>query len=120
MIKVLAGGRFNRIHPGHDYFLKKAKSFGDYLVVVIAHDAHNAHGKTPMQQRKESVEKLGIADKVIIGHPDSFAEVISEEKPDVIVLGYDQKLPEGIAETKKIKVVRIEKIGNYSASALSI
>ena len=117
MIKVLAGGRFNRIHPGHEYFLEKAKGFGDYLVVVIAHDAHNAHGKTLMQQRKENVENLGIADKVIIGHPDSFAEVISEEKPDVIALGYDQKLPENVAAIDRIKLVRIGKFGNYSASA---
>ena len=35
---VLTGGKFNRIHPGHVWLLKKAKKLG-YLVVVLAHES---------------------------------------------------------------------------------
>ncbi len=118
IIKVLAGGRFNKLHPGHSYFLEKAKSLGDYLIVVVAHDAHNRHGKTPMHDRKANVESLGIADKVVIGYPDSFVRTLQEERPNIIALGYDQQLPadatKEIMDKYKIRAVRIEKFGNYS------
>jgi len=113
MIKVLCGGRFNFLHSGHEYFLKKAKEQGDYLIVVIAHDAHNLkkEERKQMEQRKKQIENLGIADNVLIGDPEDFFKVVVKEKPQVVALGWDQKLP--FAEDKLkglgIKTVRIEK-----------
>ncbi|MBI4163264.1 MAG: adenylyltransferase/cytidyltransferase family protein [Candidatus Aenigmarchaeota archaeon] len=113
MIKVLCGGRFNFLHSGHEYFLKKAKDHGDYLVVVIAHDAHNLkrEEKKEMEQRKKQIESLGIADTVLIGDPEDFFKVVVKEKPQVIALGWDQRLPFAEDKTKQfgIKIVRIEK-----------
>jgi len=96
--KVLAGGVFNIIHPGHVFFLKKAKALGDYLVVVIAHDKTAARTKkykiVDQDTRKKNVEKLGIADKVVIGDERDFLKVVREERPDAIALGYDQRTDE--------------------------
>ncbi|MCD4694128.1 adenylyltransferase/cytidyltransferase family protein, partial [bacterium] len=38
MIKVMCFGTFDNLHLGHLFYLKEAKKFGDYLVVVIARD----------------------------------------------------------------------------------
>ena len=116
-MKVLAGGCFNKIHKGHIYFLSKARELG-YLVVVLANDRNNKKPYAiPAVKRKKNLEKLEIADKVVIGHVNDFSKVVKKEKPDIVVLGYDQKLPEGIS--KRIKTVRIKKYGKYSSRAVS-
>ena len=86
------------------------------MIVVVAHDAHN-NKPNPVKAeiRKRNLEKSGIADKIIIGHPDSFVKTVFEVKPDIIALGYDQKLPEDVTEEvlKKmnIRVARIKRFG---------
>ncbi len=112
MIKVLCGGRFNFLHKGHEYFLKKSKEHGDYLIVVIAHDSHNLkkEERKQMEQRKRQIEDLGIADMVLIGDPEDFFKVVVKEKPQVIALGWDQKLPFPESKLKGIKVVNIERL----------
>ena len=117
-MKVLAGGCFNKIHPGHIYFLKKAKSFG-YLTVVIANDINNKKiYAIPAKKRKHLLRSLGIADKIITGHPTDFMKTVKKVRPDIIVLGYDQKLDKGLKEklSKRIKIKRIKKYGSYSSS----
>lgn len=122
MKKVLVGGCFNKIHDGHVFFLKKAKKLGDILVIVLTHDKNNKKPyKIPAKERKKALEKLGIADKIVIGDPKNFHKVVEKEKPDIIALGYDQTLPknvEDVVEKMKIKVLRIEKFGNYSTRKL--
>ncbi|MFA4820272.1 MAG: adenylyltransferase/cytidyltransferase family protein [Candidatus Aenigmatarchaeota archaeon] len=118
---ILTGGKFNKIHPGHVWLLKNAKKLG-YLVVVLANDKHN---KKPYavnsRKRKAALEKLGIADKIIIGSPKSFVLVLKKYKPNVIVLGYDQKLPEGTEDyvkKNKIKLVKFKCYRSYSTRNL--
>jgi cytidyltransferase-like protein len=129
MKKVLVGGVFNLIHPGHEFFLKKAKGFGDYLIVVVASNRTACLTKKyPVldeKARKENLEKLGIADKVVIGDEADFMKVVREEKPDVIVLGHDQKMSEkelGKMLTKEgidCEVIRIkEKLKGYKTSKI--
>ncbi len=117
MAKVLTGGTFNRLHPGHEYLLKKAKALG-CLVVVLANDSHNNKPNAAKAEiRKKNLGKLGIADRIVIGHEDSFVKTVLEEKPDIIVLGYDQQLPEDVTkellEKMGIKVVHLERFGEY-------
>lgn len=79
--------------------LRNAKVLGDKLVVVLSNDAHNHKpNAVPSAQRKRWIEELGVADKVVIGDADSFAETVKREKPDILVLGYDQKLPDPATE----------------------
>jgi glycerol-3-phosphate cytidylyltransferase-like family protein len=73
---------------------------GDKLVVVLSNDAHNRKpNAVPAAQRKKWIEALGIADKVVVGDSEGFADTVRREKPDVLVLGYDQRLPD--PETEK-------------------
>ena len=115
MKKVLAGGCFNKIHKGHIYFLNKTKELG-YLIVVLTNDKNN---KKPYAikatKRKKNLEKLKIADKIVIGHANDYSKIVKREKPQIIALGYDQKLPKGI----KVKTVRIKKFGRYKTSRLA-
>lgn len=100
MIKVLAGGRFNIIHPGHIHFLKKAKALGTYLVVVVANDKTIKKQKKnllfPAKERKKLIENFTWVDKTVIGFPipgeEGYIKTIVKEKPDVIALGYDQHI----------------------------
>ena len=63
--------------------------------MVVSNDAHNHKpNAAPAAQRKKWVEALGIADKVVIGDARSFAQTLRRENPDILVLGYDQKLPD--------------------------
>ena len=117
MKRVLAGGCFNKIHPGHLYFLNKAKGLGDCLVVVIAHDRNNKKPyAVPAKARKKRLQELKIADRVITGHPTDLMKTVKRVRPDIIALGYDQELSKGLEELhKKIKIRRIRRFGSYSS-----
>ena len=112
--KILVGGCFNLIHPGHIYFLKEAKKLGDELIVVLTNDKNN---KKPYavsaKKRRENLESLNIADKILIGDSKNKTKIVKKVKPDLIVLGYDQELPDGF---KSFKHVRIKKLSYYYRS----
>jgi len=117
MKTVLTGGKFNKIHKGHVWLLKKAKKLG-YLVVVLAHDSHNSRSyAVPARTRKKQLEELRIADKIVIGDRKKFVKVLQRFHPSCIVLGYDQKLPD--SETKewvkkhRTRIIKFRKHGDY-------
>lgn len=114
---VLTGGKFNKIHNGHLWLLKKAKAKG-YLLVVLANASYNNREyAVSAATRKKNLEKLNIADKVVIGSSIDFCRVIEKYKPNLIVLGYDQKLPDkntaDLVKKMKIKTMKLRKFGNY-------
>lgn len=92
---VFTAGCFNRVHRAHLRMLVIARSLGDRLVVVLSHDAHNRKANAvPARTRLRWLKSLGVADKVVIGEPDSFERSLRREKPDILALGYDQRLPD--------------------------
>ena len=92
---MFAAGCFNRVHPAHLRLLRQARALGDRLVVVISSDAHNKKpNAVPAKERKARLETLGAADEVLIGDSDGFVGSLKRVNPDVLVLGYDQKLPD--------------------------
>lgn len=110
--KVLAGGSFNTIHPGHVYFLNEAKKLGDELIVVLTNDKNNIKPYAVLaRERKKLLKSLGIADKILIGDSKDKTKIIKKIKPDLVVLGYDQDIPNSL---EGVKVVRINKLGDYS------
>jgi cytidyltransferase-like protein len=93
---VLAGGVFDIIHPGHIYTLSKAKEFGDVLIVSVARNLTvlKFKNKLPINDekvRKELVSSLKYVDLALLGSEVNIFETVERVKPDVIVLGYDQK-----------------------------
>lgn len=94
-VTVFAAGCFNRIHKAHWRMLQTARSLGDRLVVVLSHDAHNRKpNAVPARTRLRCMKALGLADAVVIGQAHSFSRSLLRERPDILVLGYDQKLPD--------------------------
>jgi len=132
MIKVvLCGGTFDILHPGHLLTLKKAKSFGDILVVVVARDrvAEKIRGRKPYNnenRRLELVSSLKIVDYALLGEEnEKIYDIVLKIKPNVIVLGYDQVHDEqeikdfALKHGLNIEVVRIsEKLDGVKSSAL--
>jgi len=94
--KVLAFGTFDIFHPGHEFYLKHAKSLGDILYVIISRDetVKQVKGQFPdfdEKKRQAKISYLNYVDKAILGNlgEDKF-KVIEDINPDVICLGYDQ------------------------------
>ena len=69
-------------------------------MVVVSNDAHNKKpNAVPAATRLRWMKRLGVADRVIVGRPRDFAGSLREVKPQILVLGYDQRLPD--AETER-------------------
>ena len=97
MVRVMAVGIFDILHAGHLHYVEQAKSLGDELVVVIAHDETVRKQKhepvTGQDLRRRMVEGLKPVDRAIVGNPPGVPifEILEEVGPDLIALGYDQK-----------------------------
>lgn len=98
MKKVMVFGVFDGVHEGHRHFLKEAKVFGDHLIVVVAqnHIVEHLKGRAPqldVAERFRHLEAEDGVDEVVIGDEELSAyEVVKKYRPDIIALGYDQKL----------------------------
>jgi FAD synthetase len=131
---VLASGVFDLLHLGHVKFLEEAKRAGgpkSELIVIVATDktVEKTKGRKPIMaedQRRALVESLKVVDKAMLGFETlDIGEIISEVKPDVIALGYDQ---EGMAKEVRtylcknkngIDLVRIGKFGENTLDSSS-
>ena len=96
MKKVIAFGSFDILHEGHKHYLREAKSYGNYLIVVVARDENilRFKGRKPRNDEKyrlNEIRELDFVDKAVLGHKEDILEVLNEFNPDVICLGYDQK-----------------------------
>ena len=97
MTRVMAVGIFDLLHAGHLHYVEQAKSLGEELVVVIAHDETVRKQKhepvTGQDLRRRMVEGLKPVDEAVIGNPPGVPifEILGKINPDLIALGYDQK-----------------------------
>jgi len=132
MIKVLAFGSFDLLHPGHIFFLENAKKLGDYLIVCLTRDKiYQLQKKQPpifnQYQRKKIIQSIKFVDEVILGDLDinkiNSYNIIRKIKPDIVVLGYDQKLNKNTFKkiskllNKNIKIVHIKAYNNKKFSS---
>lgn len=120
MVRVMATGVFDLLHPGHIHYLAEAKKLGDELVVVVARDRTAERFKhrpiASEDQRLEMVRALKPVDRAVLGNEGDIFEILTELRPDVIALGYDQVHDEGriLEECKRrrletTRVVRLPK-----------
>lgn len=99
-LRVVCAGTFDHLHPGHIHFLSEAKTVGSELIVIVARDknVHKIKGITPdhdEQTRKLNVEMTGIPDRVVLGNQEGdLLHILHELSPDIVALGYDQRIPE--------------------------
>lgn len=115
--RVMCFGTFDIFHPWHRYYLSEAAKLGDALIVVIARDerVESLKGRTP--QDREDIRLANVADafknaKVILGDKQDIFFPLREYAPDILVFGYDQRVPE-----EKIRElfpdIEIMRIGGY-------
>ncbi len=117
VVRVMATGVFDLLHPGHVYFLTEARKLGDELVVVVARDQTARRLKhepyVPEHVRREMVEALKPVDRAILGSSTDIYETVVRERPQIIALGHDQVWNEKEVEREcarrgvPVRVVRI-------------
>lgn len=139
-IIVFTNGCFDVLHPGHIHCLKRAKSFGDYLVVGLNSDdsVRRLKGDTrpyhEQDQRAIQLMALSCVDAVVLFSEDTPKEVILGIKPNILVKGGDYKeeeviggefvrslggrveiidLLQGYSTTKILNFVHSQKKGNH-------
>lgn len=94
--KVMVFGVFDRLHPGHHYFLETASNLGDSLIVVVARDSSVSalKNKQAVETEDERLQKVGelayVTNSVLGDEILGTYEVIKTHQPDLICLGYDQ------------------------------
>lgn len=128
MKTVLAFGTFDILHPGHIYYLNTAKKLGDRLIVIISRDESARmikHRSTIFDQdaRVQIIGSLKMVDKAVLGNKlikrSDIYNIFKKYRPDIIALGYDQKvdisaMKRWLAENKiNAKIVRLPTKVNY-------
>jgi len=122
MVRVMATGVFDLLHPGHIHYLTEAKKLGDELVVVVARASTAERFKhrpiVSEAQRVEMVAALKPVDRAILGNEGDIYEILADVRPDVIALGFDQSHDEariadecrrrGLAGTKVVRLPKFE------------
>ena len=116
---VLVFGTFDHLHPGHRFLLSEAskrvcppgpasadlstssrrKRGGLHVVVARDSNVERIKGRKPDQQEGERLDAISalFPDAIaVLGDPVDFLAPIHAIKPDLILLGYDQKLPPGV------------------------
>lgn len=119
MVRVLATGTFEILHPGHLLYLEEAKKLGDELFVIVARDATVKQRKRtpiiPEEQRLRMVSALKVVDRAMLGSERDMYEPLYRIKPDIIALGYDQAFNEEVLEEElrergfHSQIIRIKK-----------
>lgn len=94
MKKVITYGTYDLLHVGHINLLRRAKEYGDYLVVVLSSDEFNViKHKTAYhsyEDRKVILEAIRYVDEVIPEYTwEQKIKDVEENQIDVFVMGDD-------------------------------
>lgn len=99
-MRILLFGTFDHLHPGHEFVLSEGAKRGE-LHVVVARDETVERIKGHRADQSEQERMQAIIDhfpkaKVILGDAADYLTPVKAAQPDLILLGYDQKLPPGV------------------------
>lgn len=101
-MKILVFGTFDHLHPGHRFLLSESSKRGDlYVVVARDQNVEKIKGHAPDQSendRLKAIQKAFPSSHPHLGDLEDFLAPVKEIEPDLIMLGYDQKLPPGVNE----------------------
>lgn len=125
MVRVMAQGTFDIVHPGHLHYLRESAALGDELVVIIARDERVGERKSLLmdeESRRQVVEALEIVDSAVLGSEESIFDSVERIDPDVITLGFDQRfeveqLENELAEAG-FPAVDVVRIGPYEGAGV--
>ncbi len=100
-MRVLVFGTFDRLHPGHEFVLSEGLKRGE-LHVVVARDATVVRIKERRPEQSESermhtIQEQFPAAHVVLGDSENYLKPVLAISPHLILLGYDQDLPPGVA-----------------------
>ncbi|MCR5677788.1 MAG: adenylyltransferase/cytidyltransferase family protein [Agathobacter sp.] len=123
MKKVITYGTFDMFHQGHYNIIKRAKEYGDYLIVGVTGDSYDVgRGKLSVHDsiatRINNVKNTGLADAIIVEEylGQKISDIIKYDV-DVFVIGDDWK---GKFDHLKqyCEVVYLERTKNISSTQL--
>ena len=124
MRRVITYGTFDLLHYGHINLLKRAKTLGDYLIVVVSSDEFNwneKHKKTyfTYEQRKQLLEAIRYVDLVI--PEESWKQKrtdMHEYHVDVFVMGDDWRGKFDFLKEEGVEVVYLPRTPEISTSQI--
>ena len=107
-IIVAVSGYFDPLHVGHLEYFGKAKSLGDFLVVIVNNDAQlkrNRNVSKPFMKQEDRInliETINFVDKVVLSvdNDDSVNETLRLLKPDIFAKGGGMEFGENVPETE--------------------
>lgn len=121
--KGLVAGVYDHLHVGHQFLLAHCVASCDFLQVVVARDANVAKMKHKTPKNDEIVRKKAIQSylawylqgfSVDLGDEEyNPEEMIAKVKPDVLFLGYDQRIDEEKIQKAfpKLEIQRMKPFG---------
>lgn len=123
MKKVITYGTYDLFHQGHYNILKRAKEYGDYLIVGVTGDSYDiGRGKLSVKDslatRIENVKNTGLVDEIIVEEylGQKISDIIKYDI-DTFVIGDDWK---GKFDhlSKYCEMVYLERTKNISSTKL--
>ena len=125
---VFTNGCFDLIHRGHVEYLKKAKAFGDALLVGLNSDQSvrkiKGDGRPIINENDRSfiLANLVPVDFVCLFQEETPLHLISTVVPDVLVKGADWKIDDivgkDVVERAGGRVATVEYVENHSTSEI--
>ena len=121
---VITFGTFDLFHVGHLRLLKRAKTYGERLVVGVSSDDLNIEKKhkkpiIPQNQRIEIIKGISGVDEVFLEESLEWKlAYIHKYGADILVMGNDWKGKFDTLASKSCQVVYLERTKNISTSYL--
>lgn len=124
MKRVITYGTFDMLHYGHINLLRRAKSLGDYLIVVLSSDEFNWNEKGKKcyftyEERKVLLESIRYVDLVI--PEENWEQKISDIKKyhiDTFVMGDDWKGKFDFLNEEGVEVVYLSRTPEISTTQI--
>lgn len=124
MKRVITYGTFDMLHYGHINLLKRAKKYGDYLIVALSTDEFNYNAKQKQcyftyEQRKELLEAIRYVDLVIPEENwDQKVSDMHEYHVDVFIMGDDWKGKFDYLKDEGVEVVYLPRTPEISTTQI--
>lgn len=124
MKRVITYGTFDLLHYGHINILRRAKEYGDYLIVALSTDEFNSLKKSKKcyfnyEQRKQLLEAIRYVDLVIPEENwDQKKTDMHEYHIDTFIMGDDWKGKFDFLKDEGVEVVYLPRTPEISTTRI--